>query len=47
LKIPFVITAIHGAWDYVINRIGFTTTMLASVTVTLKDTLTNLAPLTG
>jgi hypothetical protein len=47
LKIEFIICPIHGSWDYVIDRIGFPTTMLACVTVTLKNALTNLAPLTG
>jgi hypothetical protein len=45
LKIPVFITTVHGAWDYVINRIGFTATMLACVSVTLKNALSNLAPL--
>jgi hypothetical protein len=47
LQIPVVISALHASWDYMINRIAVTTTGLASVTVTLKDTLTNLAPLAG
>ena len=34
------------AWHYVVNRIAVHTARLASVTVTLKDTLPNLSPLT-
>jgi hypothetical protein len=44
LKVPVVVSTIQASWDYVIDRVGFTTTMLASVTVTLKDTASNLAP---
>jgi hypothetical protein len=42
-----MIVALLASWDYVIDGIGFSTTLLASVTVTLKDTFTNLSPLLG
>jgi hypothetical protein len=47
LKVEIVIVALLASWDYVIDGIGFPTALLASVTVTLKDTFTNLSPLLG
>jgi hypothetical protein len=47
LKIPVLITTTCTSWDYVIDGIAVHTACLACVPVTIKNALTNLAPLAG